>query len=355
MNLDSGLKPHIIESMKLTRPLSSIVIIGLLLSTLAGTSLASANSTSKSTKGKAASFWTAKRINEAIAFEMVFEKGSKIAKRVPAVKETRRPGGGGGSGSVIGSSWTQGGLPLTAGGKVFFTFDGLSFYQCSGALVEDNDPGYSIVLTAGHCLFEHANSNGEGIGDGVYAEHWIFVPSYDLEQVRISGCVESNKCWEAHSLRAHENYRNQTGFNSTATKFDWGFAKITETKAEKHPDELGEGSNYFPIEFASTLSSSTVASSFGYPAAGKYKGNDLVYSRGPISFDANNSNATYALASDMTGGCSGGPWLSDMGTSLPFSGTLRSVNSYKYGTTKFIYGPIFDSSTFNTFSESKAS
>lgn len=329
----------------------------LVLSTLVGMNSASANSLQKSMKKDAASFWTAKKINEAIAFEMVFESGSKIGKRVPAVRETRgKPGGGGASGPILGTSWTLGGDPLTASGKVFFTFDGVGYYQCSGSLVEEDSDGYAIVLTAGHCLFDHApDQNGDGLGDGVYAQNWIFVPSYDLEQVRISGCGTSNKCWAASSLFAHENYKNETGFTSTATQYDWGFAKIVERKEGLLPDKLGDGTNSFPIVFDTTLSASTTASSFGYPAAGKYKGNDLVYSRGPISFDANNSNATYALASDMTGGCSGGPWLSEMGVADPYSGILRSVNSYKYGTSKFIYGPKFSSSTLKTFNDAKGS
>lgn len=339
--------------MKKPRYLIFLVTSFLISSALVDANIASANTGSKPAKNDAASFWTAKRINEAVAFDMVFENGSKIAKRVPAVKETRRSGGGGsgGSGSVIGSSWTLGGEPLTASGKVFFTFDGSGYYQCSGSLVDDGNADYAIVLTAGHCLYEH-----DGFGGGSYAQNWIFIPSYDLEQVRISGCTASNKCWAAapSSLRAHSNYRTQTGFTSTATHFDWGFAKITESKDGKHPDELGDGTNSFAINFSTNLTASTTASSFGYPAAGKYNGLDLVYSRGPISFDANNSNATYALASDMTGGCSGGPWLAGMAGTWPYSGILNSVNSYKYGTTKFIYGPKFNSATELTFNQAKS-
>lgn len=336
--------------MKTKRFWNYLATLILICSTLVGTSSASANSANKSVKSDAASFWTAKRINEAIAFDMIFENGSKVAKRVPVARESRRPGGGGSS-SVIGTSWVNGGLPLNASGKVFFTFDGVGYYQCSGSLVNDGDPDYAIVLTAGHCMYEQ-NSFG---GSYAITSLWIFIPSYDLEQVRISGCgAVTAKCWAASSLTAHENFRNESGFTSLATQYDWGFAKITETKSGLHPDELGAGANSFPIAFDTTLSATTPASSFGYPAAGKYKGNDLVYSRGPISFDANNSNATYALASDMTGGCSGGPWLSEMGGAPFYSGTLRSVNSYKYGTTKFIYGPKFSAETEATFNSAKS-
>src|SRR3712207_7483597 len=50
--------------------------------------------------------------------------------------------------------------------------------------------------------------------------------------------------------------------------------------------------------------------SFGYPASQKYHGNDLTYCAGPISTDPNNANLTWGMACDMTGGSSGGPWVS---------------------------------------------
>lgn len=332
--------------MKTKRSWNYLAALILICSTLVGTSSASANSANKSVKSDAASFWTAKRINEAIAFDMIFENGSKVAKRVPVARESRRPGGGDSS-SVIGTSWVNGGLPLTASGKVFFTFDGVGYYQCSGSLVNDGNTEYAIVLTAGHCMYE------QNISGGRYSitSLWIFIPSYDLEQVRISGCgAETAKCWAASALRAHPTFMSQPSFTTLATEYDWGFAKIKELKEGKLPDELGSANNHFPIDFGTPPSAFTTASSFGYPAAGKYKGNDLVYSQGPISFDRNN----YALASDMTGGCSGGPWLSGIATTSPYSGTLRSVNSYKYGTTKFIYGPKFSAETEATFNLAKS-
>ena len=87
------------------RTLRFLSLLALTCSTLIGVSLASADSTDKSAKSEAASFWTAKRISEAIAFEMVFENGSKVAKRVPVTKAASKPGGGGGGSSVLGSPW----------------------------------------------------------------------------------------------------------------------------------------------------------------------------------------------------------------------------------------------------------
>lgn len=291
-------------------------------------------------KNDVAAFWTADRIKRAIPFDMVFEPGASVAKRVPAAK----PSGGTG-GSVKGASWNNGGLPLTASGKVFFAV-GANYYQCSGALVKDGKNDRSIVLTAGHCVYDNASQ--------AYVTNWIFIPSYDVNRVSISGCSTSNGCWPAVQVYAHSGFTSQTGFTTQATLYDWGFAKITAKKNGVLPDggSTSDGSNSFPIEFSSLPLSSSV-SSFGYPAAGKYKGTDLVYSSGPISFDSGTSNQTYSLVSDMTGGCSGGPWLSSMSTTSPYSGTLSSVNSYKYGTTAFIYGPKFNSDTQATYLQAR--
>lgn len=283
----------------------------------------------------AVGFWNADRINNAIAFDMVFEPGAKSAKRVPVAKSSGKSTSGSTS-SVLGSSWNKGGLPLTATGKVFFSV-GTSYYQCSGALVKDGNPNQAIVLTAGHCVYDNASSR--------YVENWIFIPSYDVNQVTISGCANSNKCWPASIVVAHIGFTSETSFTTAATRYDWGFARILP-KNGSLPD-LDE-SNSFPVSFNS-LTKNTLVNSFGYPAAGKYNGNDLIYSSGQISFDSRNNSQTYGLASDMTGGCSGGPWLSSLQNNNPYNGILSSVNSYKYGTTTYIYGPIFNSETESTY------
>lgn len=325
--------------MRINRPASLFVSIALLASVVVGYSTTA--SAAPSSKADKSSFWNAERINKAIAFDMVFEPGSKIARRVPAARTSSKPNIGTTT-SVLGTSWVSGGLPLTASGKVFYAI-GSSYYQCSGALVRDGKSDLSVVLTAGHCVFDNAKNT--------YATYWIFIPSYDLAQVSISGCSASTNCWAASSVHANNGFTSQTGFTTQATLFDWGFAKITELKNGKLPDG-GDGSvdgnNSFPISF-SELPLGTSVSAFGYPAAGRYKGKDLVYSTGKIGIDSSNG-VTYSFASDMTGGASGGPWLSGFGTSSnSYSGTLSSVNSYKYGTSNFMYGPRFNSETEATY------
>ena len=90
-----------------------------------------------------------------------------------------------------------------------------------------------------------------------------------------------------------------------------------------------------PIQF-SAVSGGADTYLFGYPAAGKYRGNDLVYCRGPLGFDPNVANATYRVGCNMTGGSSGGGWYTPFGGG---SGTLVSVNSYGYSGITAMHGP----------------
>src|SRR4029078_1151847 len=92
---------------------------------------------------------------------------------------------------------------------------------------------------------------------------------------------------------------------------------------------------------------------FGYPAAGKYHGYDLIYCADQIFNDPLNQNLTFGVDCDMTGGSPGGPWLGgfNQGTG---AGTVDSVNSYGYSGQKKEYGPKFNANTSDTFNEALA-
>jgi hypothetical protein len=100
-----------------------------------------------------------------------------------------------------------------------------------------------------------------------------------------------------------------------------------------------------PIQF-SALGGGAETSLFGYPAAGRYKGNDLVYCRGPLGFDPSVANATYRVGCNMTGGSSGGPWFTPFAAG---SGTMISVNSYGYSGITAMHGPKLNAETQSLF------
>lgn len=287
-----------------------------------------------------AAFWTSDKINNAIAFDMVFDAGSTVGRRVPAARTV----GGTTTSGTLGTRWTSGGLAAAATGKVFFAI-GTSYYQCSGSLIKDGKADRAIVLTAGHCVFDNASR--------AYVTNFIFIPNYDLAAVAIGGCTTSTNCWAAARLSANDGFTSQTSFTSQATWFDWGFATIFDLKNGLLPDGgngvSADGTNSFAIAF-SAMSKGTSVYAFGYPAATPYNGQYLIYSNGSLFLDSNNANKTYGLASDMTGGASGGPWFSNFTATSGGAGAIaQSLNSYKYGTKKYMYGPIFNSATAATY------
>jgi hypothetical protein len=98
-----------------------------------------------------------------------------------------------------------------------------------------------------------------------------------------------------------------------------------------------------------TLKTSGVGTSdtqwaFGYPAAGKYHAKDLIYCKGSTINDPNGVG-TWGMACNMTGGSSGGPWLTGTTNPADGSGQLSSLNSYGYQGLTYMFGPRFTSET----------
>jgi hypothetical protein len=55
------------------------------------------------------------------------------------------------------------------------------------------------------------------------------------------------------------------------------------------------------------------------------------------------------MACDMTGGSSGGPWVSGSDPTKYTGTVLRSLNSYRYTGVKNMYGPKFNGDTQAVF------
>ena len=239
-----------------------------------------------------------------------------------------RPGTGGG-GNTTGASWNGGGLILRASGRVWFNMRG-NAWICSGSVATDSRTGASLVLTAAHCAYDEQNR--------VFATNWMFIPEYDSAP---SGCAVHG-CWTAKALVVHNGYASAGGFNLQATLHDYAFA-VVEGGGWSETAQLDATVGSFPIGF-STLSTGITMYAFGYPAGAPYTGRDLTYCAGKLGTDPWNGGRTWALPCTMTGGSSGGPWLSGFNTRTA-SGTLSSVNSYIYSGIKKMHGPKFNSTT----------
>jgi hypothetical protein len=170
----------------------------------------------------------------------------------------------------------------------------------------------------------------------------MFIPDFD--DAPTYTCPNTTfGCWAAQALVVDSGFATSDGFNSQATRHDWAFAVVPA--GGKANGQLDGVVGSFGILF-STASGQTYA--FGYPAAGKYIGSDLTYCAGAVFNDSWNGNQTLGMACDMTGGSSGGPWLTGFSESTG-SGTLNGLNSYGYSGVRNMYGPKFNTNTKSTF------
>lgn len=284
-------------------------------------------------------FWTNERVAQAVPRDFVRTPNGDFQPSMG--KPPGTPGGGGndgGSGGVTGASWTGGGLVADTTGKVLFAMGG-SYFVCSASVVEDTANGRSIVLTAAHCVFDEAA--------GQFASNWMFIPNYDAAPAGLdtAGAFCSSTqygCWSASALVAHSGYTTAGGFNNQAVQHDFAFAVLGaggHSGGALVEDVVGAQAIAFDAN-----AGGVVVDAFGYPAAQKYKGTDLVYCEGGTGFDANTGDTTYKLACDMTGGSSGGPWMRDFNATTG-TGTLTSLNSYGYSGDKSMHGPKFNADT----------
>lgn len=277
-------------------------------------------------------YWTAERIAGAQPRDFVRTSGGAFQPK-PKAKPGR--GGGGGGGTVTGASWTGGGPVVQRTGKVLFTMGGGN-YVCSATVVQEPTPRntHSLVLTAGHCAYDEVAE--------AFATNWIFVPSFDTSPTFT--CANATiGCWTAVGLVVHSGYATAGGFNTQATIHDFAIAIVggggTTGTTTQLDTAVGGG---YGIAYPG-ISTGDSVHAFGYPAAGRYKGKDLTYCAGPTFNDANNGNATWGIACNMTGGSSGGPWLA--GFTQTGAGTLTSLNSYGYSGLSNMYGPKFNADT----------
>lgn len=305
-----------------------IVLIALTLSLLLpGTVGArSATSAAKAEHDRIVAYWTPARI--AAAKWKDFERDSS-GKFSPT--KGKPPSAGG---NVTGSSWTGNGEIEKRSGRILFSTSGGNWI-CSGSVVNDGTGnGQSIILTAGHCVFDGA----EG-----WSYNFMYIPDFDDAPTYTCGSSIYG-CWTATRLAANSTFVNGGGFGTNQTvAVDYGFARVG--LGGKSNLELDSVTGGYGLNTGS-LSNNEIKWAFGYPAAGKYHGSDLVYCKGPTINDPNGA-ATWGLACDMTGGSSGGPWV--WGTTNPAVYTaatkLTSVNSYGYSGLTYMFGPKFNATT----------
>lgn len=316
-----------------------------LFAVLATTQVANAAGNSENVPNEnAQGYWDEAKLRNAMPIELIVDEKTKIGR----IETMARSKSGTKTTTNSGASWNNKGLPLTATGKVFYTL-GENNYVCSGALVNDGLSDRAIVLTAAHCVYGSVTKDNS-VYD--FARNWIFIPNFDSNPI-FNCSINTNRCWYASNLVVRSEYVNAGGFNAQAIQHDWAFAVVYPDglNGTLLPDTTPVPQNSFNLDINGFSASNQISYAFGYPAGLPYSGSDLVFANGPISIDINYS--TWGMASKMTGGSSGGPWLSNFNTTTK-SGNLSSLNSYKYNRDSTrMYGPRFNAKTQATFDAAK--
>jgi hypothetical protein len=200
-------------------------------------------------------------------------------------------------------------LPDRTIGKVFFTKALGGNFVCSGTAL--NSENKSVVWTAGHCV--HNGRSGGG-----FHKNWVFVPAY------ASSCCNPISrpygTWTARTL----NTRTEWAVNSNFRQ-DLGAAVMNLRNGQRLANVVGGQG----LRLNSPRQQ--FYSAFGYPAAPPFNG--LSQYRCDSNFLGSDfppgvGPATMMIHCNMTGGSSGGGWL----TSIAASGLgfVTSVNSYGY-------------------------
>ncbi len=245
--------------------------------------------TTKAERQRIVDYWTPERMTSAVPLDATKTATNAAAKRPRAAA------------SAVPEA------PQPRFGKVFFTLGGVN-YVCSGTAT--NSSNGDVVTTAGHCVNE---------GPGAFATNFAFVPAYN------NGSAPYGT-WTAETLYTTSAWANSGDFN-----YDAAFAVMAENGSGQ---SLTQVVGSFPIAF--NLARGLSYTAYGYPAASPFNGETLWSCSGTVVQDTFGGSQDQGLSCDMTGGSSGGGWIT--------GGSLNSVTSFGYtGVPNVLWGPYFGS------------
>jgi V8-like Glu-specific endopeptidase len=190
--------------------------------------------------------------------------------------------------------------PYITIGRLFFKQNNNS-YSCSAASI-----GNHAVWTAGHCVH---SGNGKGSG---WSTNAVFVPAYK------DGSAPLGQ-WSASRLATRTEWYNK-GLPGGLWE-DMGGAILHLLGGKKISQRVGW------LGFAWNWSKYQHWHALGYPAAPPFNGKRLNVCAASFAYNGNVSGAVKpnAIGCDMTGGCSGGPWILRFGAGNHLNGN----NSYR--------------------------
>lgn len=216
--------------------------------------------------------------------------------------------------------------PYRSVGKLFFKQDGTSFV-CSASSI-----GGCAIITAGHCV--HAGNNSS---DG-WASDVVFVPAYK------DGAAPFG-VWPARYLTTRSQwYKNGI---SKGLSEDIGGAVLHKQGGRTISQRVGW------LGFAWNWSREQHWLSTGYPAASPFNGQRQWINAGSYAYNGSvgASPNPVGMGNDLTGGCSGGPWI----WRFQSGNYVNGVNSYRRSTKpKELFSPYFGNAAKSLYDSLKA-
>lgn len=290
--------------MRRTRSLLFVLLLALAGGAVSAHARVVSHTTGQSSE-RVAGYWTSERMREAVPADR--ESGAVAPKASKG-------------GSTTGATSIEVSQPYpTAHGKVFFTENGVN-YVCSGTAIASQNQ--SVVWTAGHCVNE---------GPGAFVTDFMFAPAYR------DGVAPLGK-FVATQLLTTSGWQGSGEFG-----VDLGAAVVGPNENGKLNTAAGGRSLVFD---APRVQSYKV---YGYPAAKRFSGQrmrlcDTAWSRD----DTSTTPDTMGVPCDMTGGSSGGAWITQ-------TGALASVISYGYSNLRnVLFGPHQEAAAAQLFTAAEA-
>jgi hypothetical protein len=188
-------------------------------------------------------------------------------------------------------------------GRLFFDDrpgPGENWTHCSATAV--NSENRSLVATAGHCVYD--------VFTGTWSENIMFCPGYER------GCKLG--VWHARTA-----FTTNAWFAAADANEDMAVVLVSPNSSGYLVDVVGGQGITFNADVG------FARHAFGYPAsdsrwpAYRYSGEDLVYCPGTDSY----ASGSIVIRCTMTGGSSGGPWISGFDSSG--LGYVNGINSNK--------------------------
>ncbi len=199
-------------------------------------------------------------------------------------------------------------------GKVFFTHMGVD-QVCSAGVVESS--GRSLVWTAGHCVYDN----------GHFAANWIFVPNYNVGKPYPQSPAPYGY-WYARHLAVQQAWLQGQWHGDVGAAIMWPSPTGVPIQSALGAQGISFSLPYYPY-----------VNAYGYPAEPPYDGEHLYCS----VYQAQDAGAsTIYIMSSMTGGASGGYWLTN------FNGAYGYVNGHNsfglYGL-PYVFSPYYGRDT----------